>query len=144
MSVFYQYLTCFQHSNDVNLYLWENQLDDKYNQCLDHIQNAITTFHDATNSSSPRLLARFALLTVASAFKKLRERISKQILLDSQECRNNYMRGKERASESSLVEKQWTLQLGRKDQQSWRPQRGLPERSVSVLRAWMFQNFLHP
>jgi len=26
----------------------------------------------------------------------------------------------------------------------WRPQRGLPERSVSVLRAWLFEHFLHP
>lgn len=27
---------------------------------------------------------------------------------------------------------------------AWRPQRGLPERSVSVLRAWLFEHFLHP
>ena len=26
----------------------------------------------------------------------------------------------------------------------WRPQRGLPERSVAVLRAWLFEHFLHP
>lgn len=28
--------------------------------------------------------------------------------------------------------------------QVWRPQRGLPERAVSVLRAWLFEHFLHP
>lgn len=27
---------------------------------------------------------------------------------------------------------------------SWRPQRGLPENSVSALRAWLFEHFLHP
>lgn len=26
----------------------------------------------------------------------------------------------------------------------WRPQRGLPERAVAVLRAWLFEHFLHP
>lgn len=26
----------------------------------------------------------------------------------------------------------------------WRPQRGLPERAVSVLRGWLFEHFLHP
>lgn len=26
----------------------------------------------------------------------------------------------------------------------WRPQRGLPERAVAVLRAWLFDHFLHP
>ena len=27
---------------------------------------------------------------------------------------------------------------------TWRPQRGLPARSVTVLRAWLFDHFLHP
>ncbi|KAF6167809.1 hypothetical protein GIB67_027587 [Kingdonia uniflora] len=27
---------------------------------------------------------------------------------------------------------------------AWRPQRGLPERAVAVLRAWLFEHFLHP
>ncbi|XP_009104707.1 BEL1-like homeodomain protein 3 isoform X2 [Brassica rapa] len=27
---------------------------------------------------------------------------------------------------------------------SWRPQRGLPENSVSILCAWLFEHFLHP
>lgn len=35
-------------------------------------------------------------------------------------------------------------QTGIMDSQPWRPQRGLPERSVSVLRAWLFEHFLHP
>ena len=26
----------------------------------------------------------------------------------------------------------------------WRPQRGLPERAVTVLRSWLFEHFLHP
>lgn len=30
------------------------------------------------------------------------------------------------------------------ESQPWRPQRGLPERAVSILRAWMFEHFLHP
>ncbi|GFY86132.1 BEL1-like homeodomain 4 [Actinidia rufa] len=28
--------------------------------------------------------------------------------------------------------------------EAWRPQRGLPERSVGVLRAWLFEHFLNP
>lgn len=30
------------------------------------------------------------------------------------------------------------------NQPIWRPQRGLPERAVTVLRAWLFEHFLHP
>ncbi|KAI3922026.1 hypothetical protein MKX01_005715 [Papaver californicum] len=33
---------------------------------------------------------------------------------------------------------------GMLDQEAWRPQRGLPERSVNILRAWLFEHFLHP
>ncbi|KAM5584196.1 BEL1-like homeodomain protein 8 [Rosa sericea] len=29
-------------------------------------------------------------------------------------------------------------------QHVWRPQRGLPDRSVAILRAWLFDHFLHP
>ncbi|XP_031124615.1 BEL1-like homeodomain protein 2 isoform X1 [Ipomoea triloba] len=30
------------------------------------------------------------------------------------------------------------------DSEPWRPQRGLPERSVNVLRSWLFEHFLNP
>jgi len=30
------------------------------------------------------------------------------------------------------------------EQEAWRPQRGLPERSVNILRSWLFEHFLHP
>nr|CAD1837298.1 unnamed protein product [Ananas comosus var. bracteatus] len=33
---------------------------------------------------------------------------------------------------------------GMMEQEAWRPQRGLPERSVTILRAWLFEHFLHP
>ncbi|CAL4915288.1 unnamed protein product [Urochloa decumbens] len=35
-------------------------------------------------------------------------------------------------------------QSGVLESQPWRPQRGLPERAVSILRAWLFEHFLHP
>ncbi|PPD74859.1 hypothetical protein GOBAR_DD28219 [Gossypium barbadense] len=35
-------------------------------------------------------------------------------------------------------------QFGMMQQHAWRPQRGLPESSVSILRAWLFEHFLHP
>ncbi|XP_057793904.1 BEL1-like homeodomain protein 4 [Salvia miltiorrhiza] len=34
--------------------------------------------------------------------------------------------------------------MGMADSDSWRPQRGLPDRSVHILRAWLFEHFLHP
>lgn len=42
------------------------------------------------------------------------------------------------------MRQQKALQQGMAQQLPWRPQRGLPEHSVSILRAWLFEHFLHP
>ncbi|XP_022894386.1 BEL1-like homeodomain protein 4 isoform X2 [Olea europaea var. sylvestris] len=34
--------------------------------------------------------------------------------------------------------------MGMLDPEAWRPQRGLPERSINILRAWLFEHFLNP
>ncbi|KAL8152278.1 hypothetical protein V2J09_010038 [Rumex salicifolius] len=133
-------------------------LDDCYNRCLDEIHTVISAFHAATELD-PQRHASFALRRISVVYKSLKERISKQILklgalsddgggdgsdacAASGSCSREQV---EKSFEKSFIQKQWALQqLKRKDQQLWRPQRGLPERSVSVLRAWMFQNFLHP
>ncbi|XP_071694730.1 BEL1-like homeodomain protein 2 [Rutidosis leptorrhynchoides] len=46
--------------------------------------------------------------------------------------------------EQSLRQQRAFNQMGMMDQEAWRPQRGLPERSVNILRAWLFEHFLHP
>ncbi|GAB4837118.1 hypothetical protein Ancab_002029 [Ancistrocladus abbreviatus] len=119
-------------------------VDDRYNQCLDEIHTVVSAFHAATELD-PQIHTRFALFTVSFMYKNLRERISREILRMGMHVDNGSLTEKERSFEKSFIQKQWALQqLKRKDHQLWRPQRGLPERSVSVLRAWMFQNFLHP
>lgn len=119
-------------------------IDCRYNQCLDQIQNVMSAFNKATELVTPQLHARFALHTISETYKNLRERITSRILLTAQQLSSECTKEQEKALEASFIQKQWALQQMRKDQQSWRPQRGLPEKSVSVLRAWMFQNFLHP
>ncbi|XP_076937445.1 homeobox protein ATH1-like [Bidens hawaiensis] len=116
-------------------------VDERYNQCLDEIHTVISAFH-AVTELNPQIHACFALHTVTFFYKKLREKISNHILSMGPDFNTADPMEEEL---SSFVPKQWALQqLRRKDHQLWRPQRGLPEKSVSVLRAWMFQNFLHP
>ncbi|KAL8266996.1 hypothetical protein R6Q59_004340 [Mikania micrantha] len=115
-----------------------DMVDERYNQCLDEIHTAVSAF-SAVTELNPQIHACFALHTITFFYKQLREKISNHIL--SMAAEFNSME----EELSSIVPKQWPLkQLRRKDHQLWRPQRGLPEKSVSVLRAWMFQNFLHP
>ncbi|KAJ0666413.1 putative transcription factor Homeodomain-TALE-BEL family [Helianthus annuus] len=114
------------------------QVDERYNQCLDEIHTVVSAF-SAVTELNPQIHACFALHTITFFYKHLREKISNHILSMAADFST-------REEElSSFIPKQWHLQqLRRKDHQLWRPQRGLPEKSVSVLRAWMFQNFLHP
>ncbi|XP_062019286.1 homeobox protein ATH1 [Rosa rugosa] len=117
-------------------------LDDCYNQCVDEIHTVVSAFHAATNTD-PSVHARFALKTISMFYKNLRERISTYCLAMSE----NFNPESPSESETSFdeIQKQLALQhMKKKEHQIWRPQRGLPEKSVSVLRAWMFQNFLHP
>ncbi|KAG2666078.1 hypothetical protein I3760_15G038500 [Carya illinoinensis] len=119
-------------------------VDDQYSQCVDEIHTVISAFHAATELD-PQIHARFALQTVSFLYRNLRERISNYILAMGAHFNSTCKKEKKRSFETSFIQKQWALQqLKSKDHQLWRPQRGLPERSVSVLRAWMFQNFLHP
>lgn len=119
-------------------------VDDQYSQCLDEIHTVVSAFH-AVTELNPDIHARFALHTISFLYKSLRERISNHILTLGLDFSEEVASKEEKSFETSFIQKQWALQqLRRKDNQIWRPQRGLPERSVSVLRAWMFQNFLHP
>ncbi|KAJ1430325.1 POX domain [Sesbania bispinosa] len=119
-------------------------VDNRYSQCLDEIHTVVSAFHAATELD-PQIHAQFALQTISVLYKDLRERISNHILAMGPNFNNFCSEEKEWSVETSFLQKQWALQqLKRKDHQLWRPQRGLPERSVSVLRTWMFQNFLHP
>ncbi|XP_021749655.1 homeobox protein ATH1-like [Chenopodium quinoa] len=116
-------------------------VDDRYNRCLDEIHMVISAFHAATELD-PQLHSCFALQTISFFYKNLRERISNQILAMGME--NGSARESGITIDKSFIHKQWAIQQLKRKDQLWRPQRGLPERSVSVLRAWMFDNFLHP
>jgi len=49
-----------------------------------------------------------------------------------------------RAIDQSLRQQRAFHHMGMMEQEAWRPQRGLPERSVNILRSWLFEHFLHP
>ncbi|KAH6831125.1 homeobox protein ATH1 [Perilla frutescens var. hirtella] len=118
-------------------------VDEQYSQCLDEIHTVTSAFH-AVTELDPNLHARFALPTISFMYKNLRERISSHILAIGAHLKEGRTR-ENQSFEACFIQKQWALQqLSKRDHQLWRPQRGLPETSVSVLRTWMFQNFLHP
>ncbi|AES59277.1 putative transcription factor Homeodomain-TALE-BEL family [Medicago truncatula] len=131
-------------SKQSQLLMLLQMVDSQYSQCLDEIHTVVSAFHAATELD-PQIHAHFAVKTVSRLYKDLRERISKHILSMGSNFNSSWSEeDKELSVETSFIQKQWALQQLKRKDQLWRPQRGLPERSVSVLRDWMFQNFLHP
>ena len=122
------------------------QLDQRCNQCVDEIQSAASKYGGMVGGGA--LLAPFAHRAVSAAHRRLRARITGEIAAASRRGAPPpplTLADRERSWESAFIQKHWALrQLRRGDQQSWRPQRGLPEKSVAVLKAWMFENFLRP
>ncbi|CAN6194820.1 unnamed protein product [Urochloa humidicola] len=136
-------------------------LDQRCNQCMDEIQAAASEYGGRVRPGGggggggvALLLAPFAHRAVSAMHRRLRARIAGGIAAASRRGEplppspsplSLSLADRERSWESAFIQKHWALrQLRRGDQQSWRPQRGLPEKSVAVLKAWMFENFLRP
>ncbi|XP_062227656.1 homeobox protein ATH1-like [Phragmites australis] len=124
-------------------------MDQRCNQCQDEMQNAASKYGSMVRPGRV-LSAPFAHGAVSATHRRLRARVTGEIAAATQTQRGREpssvsLSDRERSWESAFIEKHWALrQLRKGDQQSWRPQRGLPEKSVAVLKAWMFENFLRP
>ena len=120
---------------------------------MDEIQSAACKYGSLVRAGGGALSAPFAHGAVSAMHRRLRARITGEIAAatrrgdqpSSSSSLSLTLADRERSWESAFIQKHWALrQLRRGDQQSWRPQRGLPEKSVAVLKAWMFENFLRP
>ncbi|XP_062217302.1 homeobox protein ATH1-like [Phragmites australis] len=132
-------------------------IDQKYNQCLDEIQSTMAKFSTLTQSGGAgigngSICAPFAHRALSAMYRGLRRRIAGEIMAAASrpaclgESSSSVTAGDmERSWEAAFIQKHWAVQQLRPgEQQCWRPQRGLPEKSVAVLKAWMFENFLKP
>ncbi|KAG1365818.1 putative BEL1-like homeodomain protein 9 [Cocos nucifera] len=121
----------------------------KYKQCYQQVQAVITSFESVSGFSGAAPYASMALKAMLKHFRSLKNKISNQLHhtnkvigiegLNREESSSFGLIsggvGHQRASNNSGTFGQAHV---------WRPQRGLPERAVSVLRAWLFEHFLHP
>jgi len=117
------------------------------------MQIIVSSFEAAAGISSAKAYTALALQTISKQFRCLRDAITGQIRATAKSLGEEEFTDEEGTkSELSRVQfvdqrvrQQRALQqLGTIHHNAWRSQRGLPECSVSVLRAWLFEHFLHP
>lgn len=126
------------------------EVDRRYKQYYQQLQFLAASFDMVAGRGAAEFYTALAHQTISCHFRRLRDAINAQIevtrrTLGEQDA-SHY--GQEAIPRLRFVDQQ--LRQQRALQQlgvtphSWRPQRGLPESSVSILRAWLFEHFLHP
>ncbi|KAG9444429.1 hypothetical protein H6P81_015769 [Aristolochia fimbriata] len=133
-----------------------DEVEQRYRQYHHQMQLVVTSFEAAAGLGSAKTYTALALQTISKQFRCLRDAITGQIratsksLGEEESCYGGGKMGEGGSSsrlkfvDAHLRQQRALQQLGMIQHNAWRPQRGLPERSVSVLRAWLFEHFLHP
>lgn len=115
------------------------------------MQAIVTSFDMVAGHGAAKMYTALALQTISRHFRCLRDAISGQVQviqrsLGEPETPANGQGAvipRLRFIDHQLRQQRALQQLGVM-RNAWRPQRGLPESSVSILRAWLFEHFLHP
>ncbi|GLJ42351.1 hypothetical protein SUGI_0877060 [Cryptomeria japonica] len=124
----------------------------RYRQYCEQMHMVKASFESIAGMGSATPYTKLALKAMSRHFRCLRDAISNQLRAAKkalgEDCSGpGTSRGETprlRFLDQSLRQQRAVQHLGMLEQHAWRPQRGLPERSVSVLRAWLFEHFLHP
>ncbi|KAK0604853.1 hypothetical protein LWI29_020183 [Acer saccharum] len=126
-----------------------DEVEQRYRQYHEHMKVVINSFEQAAGLGSAKSYTALALRTISKQFRCLKDAISEQMKATSKKLgEENCLGAKVESSRLRYVadhhDHQLRQQLGMLQHNAWRPQRGLPERAVSILRAWLFEHFLHP
>ncbi|XP_028756773.1 BEL1-like homeodomain protein 1 [Neltuma alba] len=127
-----------------------DEVEQRYRQYHHQMQIVIASFEQAAGYGAAKTYTSLALKTISKQFRCLKDAIASQIratskTLGEDDCLGAKVEGSRlRFVDHHLRQQRALQQLGMMQHNAWRPQRGLPERAVSILRAWLFEHFLHP
>ncbi|KAE9588361.1 hypothetical protein Lal_00002722 [Lupinus albus] len=120
-----------------------DEVDKRYRQYCHQMQIVVSSFDMVTGCGAAEPYTALALCTISRHFRSLRDAISGQIQVIQRSLGEQEGIPRLRYVDQKLRQQKALQQLG-VTRQDWRPQRGLPESSVSILRAWLFEHFLNP
>ncbi|KAK7406626.1 hypothetical protein VNO78_08255 [Psophocarpus tetragonolobus] len=131
-----------------------DEVDRRYNHYCEQMQMVVNSFDLMMGFGAAVPYTALAQKAMSRHFRCLKDSITAQL---KQSCEllgekdgagtSGLTKGETprlKMLEQSLRQQRAFHQMGMMEQEAWRPQRGLPERSVNILRAWLFEHFLHP
>ncbi|KAI7726183.1 hypothetical protein M8C21_009633 [Ambrosia artemisiifolia] len=129
------------------------EVDRRYRHYCDQMKAVVSSFEAVAGHGAAKVYSSLASKAMSRHFKCLRDGIVSQIKMlkvvmgEKDVTAPGASRGETprlKTLDQTLRQQRAFQQMTMMDSHPWRPQRGLPERSVSVLRAWLFEHFLHP
>lgn len=130
-----------------------DEVDRRYRNYCDQMHLVVSSFESVSMLGAAAPYTALALKAMSRHFRCLKDAITGQLQVTIKALgeKGSVVPGTSRGEtprlgflERSIRQQRAFHHLGLMEQHPWRPQRGLPERSVSVLRAWLFEHFLHP
>lgn len=129
------------------------EVDRRYKHYCDQMKAVVSSFEAVAGNGTATVYSALASKTMSKHFRCLRDGIvgqikaTKKAMGEKDTAPPGGTRGETprlRVLDQTLRQQRAFQQMNMMETHPWRPQRGLPERSVSVLRAWLFEHFLHP
>ncbi|KAI0531508.1 hypothetical protein KFK09_001064 [Dendrobium nobile] len=122
----------------------------RYRLYYQQVETVIASFETVAGLNTAAPYISFALKSMSKNFRSLKNLISNHLNnLGKINVKEGLGKGEftgfgltATGDHSCTQRRNSSLSFGQT--QVWRPQRGLPERAVAVLRAWLFEHFLHP
>ncbi|KAL1215492.1 BEL1-like homeodomain protein 2 [Cardamine amara subsp. amara] len=140
----------------VKLLTMLEEVDRRYNHYCEQMQMVVNSFDIVMGHGAALPYTALAQKAMSRHFRCLKDGVATQLkqsceILGDKDAAGMSSTGltkgetpRLRLLEQSLRQQRAFHQMGMMEQEAWRPQRGLPERSVNILRAWLFEHFLHP
>ncbi|PIN17961.1 Transcription factor MEIS1 [Handroanthus impetiginosus] len=129
------------------------EVDRRYKNYCNQMKTVVSSFEAVAGKGAAKVYSAMASKAMSRHFRCLKDGIMTQIkatkkaMGDKDTAVPGTTKGETprlRLLDETLRQQKALQQMNIMESHPWRPQRGLPEKSVSVLRAWLFEHFLHP
>lgn len=128
-----------------------DEVESRYEQYYNQMEEVASSFEVIAGLGAAKSYTAMALQAMSRHFCSVRDSIVTQIRVAKRDLfQGSSPRTRTGLSQLSLFDQEprqnrlQQLGLIQNQRQPWRPIRGLPENSVTILRSWLFEHFLHP